>query len=395
MRKNGASNMAKIKSDGSLQHLTIDLLHLDDANPRFGGRGTKKLAESSVLNEIVSQHGITDVICSIAANGFFDSEPIVGAINKGHGSEVTVVEGNRRLSACLILARDERASKHVSLSNKHESDSFTAQSKIPIQVYDWSNDAHRLKLLPYLGIRHIVGPTEWDSYAKAAWVALTLRESDLDIDDIRTMIGDDQKFIDRIVEGYFFVEQVMRDNVYDPQESLRNGRGSFQEFPFSWVYTALGYKSIREYLELPKHISIEEDPLPTTSVNQASDLLGFMFGASGRNAAIDDSRKIGKLAQALSNEDSIAALKRGKSAEQALEMLRPAETRFKDLLKKADSAVAECVSLASGFSSLERSEIEALLGSVESVGERVDALYELLESLKPKKRSTKRKKGGR
>jgi hypothetical protein len=383
--------MPALKSDGSLQNVALSLLHLDDANPRFGGRNKKKRSEVAILDEIVSQHGITDVICSISANGFFDSEPLVGAINKSHGDKVTIVEGNRRLTACLIIARDPRAKNHESLSERYQKNSFSATSKLPVQIYDWANEGHRNKLLPYVGIRHIVGATQWDSYAKAAWVAMTLKESNLSIDDIRTMIGDDQKFIDRIVEGYHFVEQILRTNAYDPAESLRKGRGSFQEFPFSWIYTTLGYKSVRKFVCLDSDNLIEPDPIPEESLEDAGKLLGYLFGASGRNAAIDDSRKIGKLAQALSSEESVAALDKGESAEDALEQLRPPEQRFSELLKRADATIAKCVALASGFKGLDRKTISDLQERTEDVGSRIERLCEVLDSIKPKPGRVKKK----
>ena len=373
-----------LKSDGSLQNLPLKVLHLDDANPRFGGRSTKKRTEAAILSEIVSQHGVTDVLCSIATNGFFDSEPIVGAINKSHGKEVTIVEGNRRLSACFIIARDPRASGHTSLSDSYQSSNFSAKSLLPVKVYDWAKPEHRRKLLPFLGIRHIVGAQQWDSYAKAAWVAVTLKESELSIDDIRRMIGDEQKFIDRIVEGYYFVEQALEENAYDPHVSLRNGRGSFQEFPFSWVYTALGYKSIRSFLGLPKEITIQEKPIETNSMTQAGKLLVYMFGSSGRHAAIDDSREIGTLAQALSSSESVHALDEGASAASAVDLLRPSEKRLEELLRRADSTLVTCLGLASDLKGVDRQTIDGLLDDSEKIMDRTEALIGLLSSIKPK-----------
>ena len=394
MAKTNASKTPKLKSDGSLQQLGLEHLHLDDGNPRFGGREKRKASEIAILDEIVAQHGITDVLCSISANGFFSSEPIVGAINKSHAGAVTIVEGNRRLTACLIIAGDERAKNHKTLASKYQSELFTAEMKLPVQVYDWENKEHRNKLLPYLGIRHIVGGAQWDSYAKAAWVATTLKESDLSIADIRAMIGDEQKFIDRIVEGYYFVEQALKSNAYDPAESLRAGRGSFHEFPFSWVYTALGYRSVREFLRLPKENLIEPEPVSEDSTEAVGQLLGYMFGASGRNAAIDDSRHIGKLAKALTSEVSVAALEKGESAEEAIELLRPLDTRCAELIKKADKALADAITISSGFRRVGKSIIRELQDGAEDVAHKADTLYEVLGSAGEKSRAKKKKRGG-
>ena len=92
------------------QWLALERLHLDTENPRFGARLASVGDESRVLDEIVESHGIKDVLSSLAANGFFSSEPLVGAVNKGREEhDVVILEGNRRLAACLILADDPRA----------------------------------------------------------------------------------------------------------------------------------------------------------------------------------------------------------------------------------------------------------------------------------------------
>src|SRR5260370_825723 len=56
-------------------------------------------------------------------------------------------------------------------------------------------------VLPYLGIRHIVGALPWDSYAKAVWADEISHSSDLSIADISQMIGDDSATVSRLVEG--------------------------------------------------------------------------------------------------------------------------------------------------------------------------------------------------
>lgn len=39
-------------------------------------------------------------------------------------------------------------------------------------------------------MRHIVSTKDWDSYAKAAWISRTIKEGDMSVSDISTMIGD-------------------------------------------------------------------------------------------------------------------------------------------------------------------------------------------------------------
>jgi len=380
-----------VKADGSVNRLPIRALHLDHENPRFGGKTFTAKDEGQIVDEIIGQYGIVDVISSIATNAYFDSEPLVGAVNKGHGKEVTILEGNRRLVACLVLSDDPRAKHHGRMRQQYPQSKLRPNAKIPVQVYDWRNSEHRNRLLPYLGVRHVVGIYPWDSFAKAAWVAETLRHHAMDLDGIKRMIGDDQDFTDRILEGYHFVQQVRSTNAYDAAESLRKGRGSFQLFPFSWVYTALGYKNIRDFVGLPKESRMESDPVDDGHLQNAGTLMRFMFGGAGRAAVIEDSRQIGALARALGNPEAAATLRRGGSLEEAEDATRPPQQYLLDLLDRADRAVADGIRLASGLGTLDMPAWVKISESVEKLGNRFDRFQNLIDGLKPSARRKSRK----
>jgi hypothetical protein len=373
----------QIIANGSLHCLPLSELHVDHSNPRFGGAHLSARDEKKVVDEIVGQHGIIDVLSSIAANAYFESEPLVGAINKGHGDRVTVVEGNRRLTACFVLAGEERADKHRKLRAQYPKSKLDEDVELPVQVYDWKNREHRARLIPYLGVRHIVGAQQWDSYAKAAWVVAALEGSDLTLEDIKSMIGDDQNFTDRIVEGYYFVRQLKETNSYDVAGSVRRGRGSLQVFSFSWVYTALGYRNIRDFVGLPKESVLKKDPVDDTHLESAGDLMQFMFGGGGKHAAIDDSREIGSLARALSRSEAAAVLRKGGSLGEALDATRPPEELLIELLGRADKSLADGVRIASGLRPLERSVYGNIRDAAEKVDGRLDSLFSIMDTLGP------------
>lgn len=213
------------------------------------------------------------------------------------------------------------------------------------------------------------------------------------LDEIRSMIGDDQRFTDRILEGYNVVQQISRSGAYEASESKRSGRGSFQDFPFSWVYTALGYSKVREFLGLPREMRIDENPLEEEFLPAAGELLQFMFGGEGQNAAIEDSRQIGKLSKAVMNEKSISALRKGASAEEALQLLEPADKRCIEFLQKADAALESAIAVASGLKQMDSESLIQLENELENVGIRYDNLVDLIEKLKSNRRPKRRRKG--
>ena len=125
-------------------HAIEDLL-LDRDNPRFGGLGASA-EQSDVVEFITKQFGVEDVLASLATNGFFQSEPLVA---KRTPDGLVVVEGNRRLAACLILANDERARKLKHLRPDFGNLQWTPKSQVPVLVFEkGEQDA----LLPYLGM---------------------------------------------------------------------------------------------------------------------------------------------------------------------------------------------------------------------------------------------------
>lgn len=101
---------------GDRATVPLDRLLLDGDNPRFG-EGSGQSSQADILDYIVQKFGVTDVISSLAVNGYFEAEPMV-CRDLGDGDFV-VAEGNRRLAACLILAGDPRASRQRSLAAQY------------------------------------------------------------------------------------------------------------------------------------------------------------------------------------------------------------------------------------------------------------------------------------
>lgn len=318
----------------------LSKLHLDGKNPRLGTQAGKTFDEVALLDTIVNVFGVDDLLSSLAVNGYFAAEPMVGVRRTDGG--ISIAEGNRRLAACLILAGDKRARNqkkrtgdYQSLQQRYERSAIT---QVPVRILADSQD-----LLSYLGVRHIAASQPWDSFAKAAWVAKVLDESDFSLEDVSRMIGDQHRTVARSLEGYNLVNQLIEMARFNPEDSERPGRGSNTEYPFSWVYTALGYSPIREWLGLAD-LSLEgRDKKPLKGKQQlddAADLMVFLFGKRNqRRAAISDSRQISDLARAVANPESRRLLKRGKSVEDVDRLLKPIRERVSDSLLDAQDAL--------------------------------------------------------
>src|SRR5258708_6071665 len=79
-----------------------ELLDFDPANPRLVEDGIKNPTESQIILALAEMADLSEVVQSIAANGYIDIEPIIA---QRIGDRWRVLEGNRRLAAIRILQK--------------------------------------------------------------------------------------------------------------------------------------------------------------------------------------------------------------------------------------------------------------------------------------------------
>ena len=240
-----------MENRNQVDRVPIGDLWLDAENPRFGLLDADLANQTAILDHIVTTFGVDDLLSSLAVNGYFDAEPLVcREIRQDH--QLVVSEGNRRLAACLILTGEDRARNQrrrtEQYSKIHEENGTPNVSTVPVLIIDAATSPKAI--LSYLGVRHIASSQQWDSFAKAVWIARVVRETDLDTEDIAQMIGDRHQTVRRLLEGYNFMHQLVDAGRFLNENSVRKGRGSNTSYPFSWVYTILGYTPVRTFLEI-------------------------------------------------------------------------------------------------------------------------------------------------
>ena len=333
--------MSTIKQD--INYSNVCDLNLDSHNPRFGEDVGKLGSQKQVLDHLVKVFGIDDVLSSLAVNGYFNTEPIICQVSDDDGALI-VKEGNRRLAACLILTGDERASnqrqrteKYQELHKRHGSPQVD-----PIPTIIISAKENPTKLLSYLGVRHIASSQPWDSFAKASWIAGVMERTELSIDQIAEMIGDQNKAVMRLLLGYHFIYQLINRSLFDPADSARKGRGSNSSFPFSWVYTILGYRTIQSFLHIDSE-NTDPDPIPEEYLDEAALVVNLMFGnkSMGMNSALTDSRQLRLLAMAVDNVEKLNLLKQGRSITEIEVLTQPISERLTSGLLEVQSTLRE------------------------------------------------------
>ena len=327
----------------NIQRIDIDELMLDSNNPRFGGNIGTQEYQKSILATIVDKHGISDLLTSMSSNGYFDAEPVV-AVDQKDGN-YTVVEGNRRLVAALVLTKSDRASDYHDIADKWllmaEPDKIDSLKQFPVAVFEERN----AELIAYIGIKHIRGSKPWDSYAKANWLFELISESNLElsIEAASRLIGDqNSNTVKRVIEAYVMMNQLKAENNYNPQFSTVKGRGSNPDYPFSWVYTAIGYENIRNWIEIDSLNSIDQINSGTKvlntkkALNNGEKLVDFLFGSRHKSIrpVVKESREIRLLNEVVTNKEAVKDLESGDLVQDVQERLRPVDERLFDLFYK-------------------------------------------------------------
>jgi hypothetical protein len=331
--------------DGRSGRIPLSDLLLDAGNPRFGELESRA-EQKDILELIVKKFGVEDVLSSISINGFFSAEPLI--CKPAPNGKYVVKEGNRRLTACLIIMGDERAvhqnllhSKYNAIWRDHHEPNI---EPIPVLIFEDQNTSEEA-LLSYLGVRHIAAAQPWDSYAKASWVAKITDTTRLSVSEVSDMIGDQHNTVMRLLEGYRFIRQLIEAGLFIPENSQRRGRGSVAEYPFSWVYTLLGYKAARNYAGLTE-ISAAADPIPPDKLENAALMVAAMFGdrATGRSAAVADSRQLIDLSRIFSDPEKVALIRAGKDVVAIEELTKPIDQRLEDNLTNVKNMLDGLVS---------------------------------------------------
>jgi hypothetical protein len=371
-----------------INDIGIDSLDLDPENPRFAGALGHNPSQKRILDYIAENIGLKDLLSSMSHSGYYVSAPLIGVPKNGR---ITIVEGNRRLATALLLLGDERASSQVNRAKSHPLQAAREKLEIlPVLLVE-----SREKVLPYLGMAHIVGNKTWDSHAKAAWAVNVLDQKLYPggLAQIAEEIGDTNRTLERMVEAYRFVTQLQSSGRFVPESSVKKGRGS-AVYPFSWVYTALQFASIREYLAFDTErgeLITGRDPIPVSKLDEAAELLTWMFGNKDKNIEprLDDSREIPDLAAAVTNRSQLSHMRLGMSLAESREAVRPPTARLTDGLVAAEEALKTVLGvLATTVSSLSPEELESLIAGARRVRDLANHISKTLKAAEDRDSAT-------
>lgn len=299
--------------------LNLADLRLDPENPRLPPSidGTDELA---VLEWMIRDVGLMEIIGSIGAQGYFAGEPLL--VTPGPNGAFIVVEGNRRLAATKLLADPTIAPARTHAIAAAVQEAAHHPLVLPAIVYD-----ARDEILDYLGYRHVTGVKEWDSLAKARYVAQLVRRArekgeELSNAALAKRIGSRADYVARLRASLEVFEHARSKEFYGlegvDEDSIN----------FSVLTTALSYEKINRFIRpeddtVPVSAAVPSADATTEAVaepdeddgeindSNLKDLLDWTFRNVGTGTVVGESRNLTQLAAVVDSKPAREALKSG------------------------------------------------------------------------------------
>ena len=316
--------------------IEVSRLLLDPENPRLAEVDVEK-GPDGLAKAMWREMAVSEVALSIAENGFFPEEPLLAIPAPNfpkNDPHYIIVEGNRRLTAVLLLTDDALREKVKATDlPKLTAGQRRGLVHLPVAVYP-----DKEALWEYFGFRHVNGPKEWDALAKATYVARVRRKYDIDLDTIARKIGDQHSTVTRFYRGYVLLEQAEKEGLFERENRVRN------RLHFSHLYTAASYPDIQKFLGITERGSLVENPVKKAYFPQLAELMVWLFGDKERDkepVVRKQNPHLSMLRDVISDRAALNALRSGISLVRSYAISLGDSRRFEEALINAKDALQE------------------------------------------------------
>lgn len=316
--------MEKKKEELTIKMVPVKNLHLDNENnPRLPTRLVGK-DDQTILDYMVLNGNAFELMVSIGEKGYFQGEPLL-VVPADKKSEYIVVEGNRRLSALMLLHNPSMA------KFKKDSIKLAAQNAkikplhIPVIIYNTRNE-----ILDYLGYRHITGIKEWDSLAKAKYLLQLFNRSTEKnpiekSKELARIIGSRPDYVRKLLCALSVYDHI-EDHGYFEIPRLN------ENISFSLITTSLGYKNLSTFLGLA---SSEEMTPKGINIDHLKELTIWLFDQREGKTRVGESRNLGQLARIVNNKEALCEFRNGSTLEAAFIVSGGADERVAEAIRNA------------------------------------------------------------
>lgn len=363
---------APTTSQPQIEPIAVRTLQFDTQNPRLRGEEGEDLTQQQIFDTLWRDFAVSEVAASIAANGYFEYEPMFVATEDGHP---VVIEGNRRLAAVKALI-GELTPPAGALPKITK----TARQKLEFVP---AMHASRSDLWEYIGFKHVNGPQAWRSASKASYIAWVHNEVGVPLDEIARRIGDQHSTVQRFYRSLMVIEQAEEADVWQRSDRYK------EHFSFSHLFTGLDYSGIQSFVGVRPTADEAKRPIPESKLPELGELCVWLFGSKSRNKpplVQSQNPDLRILDGILHDRNGIAALRKGLPLRVSediskgdSQLLREALVSAKDSLQTARGRVL------TGYDG--QSDLVTL---ADDIVELADAIVDDLRKVRTRERRTRR-----
>jgi len=308
----------------------VSNLYLDPKNPRLAEREFNLDDQVEILRVLWRELSVDEIADSIAASGYWEYEVLFAVKESG---KLVVVEGNRRLAAVKLLL-DADLREEVGAGNIRGISAADKEKLEQLPVVTCT----RLEIWQYVGFKHVNGPQDWDSIAKAEYIADVYNGHKVPLDEIANTIGDRHDTVRRLYHGLMVLRQAEGEGLFDREDRYK------QRFAYSHLWTGLGYAGVQRFLGITEKHRKTRNPVPKGKLSNLRELCLWLYGSKeqGKEPIIrSQNPDLRNLDEVLRDKDGVAALRLGLPLETSLKASRGDERLFREAMVKAEQALRE------------------------------------------------------
>lgn len=364
------------------QPVKVDDLNLDHINPRLAAMDFTVDDQLPILRALWRELAVNEIADSIAASGYWPHEVLFVA---KEGGKWVVIEGNRRLVAVKLL-RSPKLCKQVGAVGVPRLTMAQRKKLDTLPVVPCT----RKTIWEYVGFKHVNGPKDWDSIAKAQYVARVYNDYGISLQEIAKTIGDRHDTVRRMYRGLMVLQQAEDVGLYDRKTHWG------ARFAYSHLWTGLGYKPVQKFLGFGRDHGFKPDPVPKKNHAKLGELCLWLYGDKPqgiRPLIKSQNPDLRNLVTVLESQKGIAALRAGLPLSLSLEITKGDEALLRESLVTAETALRKARGyIPTGFDG-KSDDIYETAEAVSTLAQSVEMDILALRTKSRQKTKSPRKKG--
>lgn len=316
------------------EYIPVANLKLDLYNPRLP-KSKQGRDEETVVEYLLLEAATLELMESIGENNFFAGEMLLVIPSDKDSGNYIVVEGNRRLTAVMLLNYPEITSVKKIAAKEISTNAKYKPTELPCLIFKRREDIQK-----YLGFVHITGKKAWRMLEKARYLS-DLRKGDQFRElsfisaskEIARIIGSRSPYVRKMLVSYSLYEIVEDEKFY------QIGGLSDSSFFLNYFSDGLLKENIRKYMNVEMDT---ENPLENLNREHLQELVTWWFKKNeGVSRVIGDSEGMKLLNEVIGNEAALLAFKKGASIYTAYELTNDIDNQFEKKVKDSLNAIEQ------------------------------------------------------